>query len=196
MASKDEGLRIYLRIGSSSGPVQYRNGGKSRAAPGSVYSDWPAACKTRAARWLSDLDKQGGTMRLSDWQALDARIARKVMSFEQKQSRGEGALFWVSDDGEEYLVERPESHAWMDWDVWQPHKYVAQAMEALEALSQKGVNYSITRFTKAEVIVQLWGYVGGVFCVRRWTNKIMCETICLAIEQWMDANLDTAEKVC
>ena len=135
-------------------------------------------------------------MRLSDWQALDARIARKVMSFEQKQSRGEGALFWVSDDGEEYLVERPESHAWMDWDVWQPHKYVAQAMEALEALSQKGVNYSITRFTKAEVIVQLWGYVGGVFCVRRWTNKIMCETICLAIEQWMDANLDTAEKVC
>ena len=70
---------------------------------------------------------------------------------------------------------------------WQPPNDVAQAMEALEALSQKGVNYSITRFTKAEVIVQLWGYVGGVFCVRRWTNKIMCETICLAIEQWMDA---------
>jgi len=80
----------------------------------------------------------------TDWYALDRQIAAEVMGFTREDVYGARALFWVSRSGiTKYLVERPDSYAWMDWDVWQPHKKVAQALMALDVLVKRGVDVSI-----------------------------------------------------
>lgn len=123
----------------------------------------------------------------TDWQALDARIAR-MMGFEQKEAHGEGALFWVSDDGEEYLVERPDSYAWMDWDVWQPHKNVAQALEAAEALFALGYSLEIARYPYYEMEHEVW-----IWSPRpghdNWFGRhtMRAKAICSAIGAFLDA---------
>lgn len=123
----------------------------------------------------------------AEWRALDARIAR-MLGFKQQESPIDGTLLWIVSDEEEYLVEPLTHYAWAEWDVWQPHNDLAQVMQALEGLSQKDVNYSIARFAGREVIVQLWGYIDGAFVVRRRTGEILRQTICLAIEVWLDAS--------
>ena len=156
-------------------------------------------------------------MTLDDWRALDARIARMMGWIEWDdipradrdsilRRRGEDVPEILSKASPEWRAfaletvrafwwEHHDEHGWIhayERRDWQPHKDVAQAIGALERLSEQGVNYSITRFTKHEAIVQLWGYLDRAVCVRRRTGEILRETICLAIEAWLDAQGDGA----
>jgi len=157
----------------------------------------------------------------AEWRELDEQLAREVMGrrkWDDIPEPDRKELRERQDGGFDYLAagfsaseyeafclathrdfwwERYSEHGWThayDCRGWQPHLDVTQAMDVLEALSQKGINYSITRFAKHEIIVQLWGYLRGRFCVRRQTGRIVRRTICLAIEQRLDAQKEKQEK--
>jgi len=138
----------------------------------------------------------------AEWRVLDERLAREPMGWCKWGELPEAArrAYWeiIDEEPDEYWLAHNEQRWWYidelgcpDTDYrlseWQPHLDVTQAMDVLEALSQKGINYSITRFAKHEIIVQLWGYLRGRFCVWRQTGKIVRQTICLAAEQWANA---------
>jgi len=144
----------------------------------------------------------------AEWRELDERLARELMGLHKWGELPEDArrAYWeiIDEEPDEYWLVHNERQWWSldesgcpdgeEWlSKWQPHLDVTQAMDVLEALSQKGINYSITRFAKHEIIVQLWGYLRGRFCVRRQTGKIVRRTICLAAERWANAQKEVQD---
>lgn len=138
-------------------------------------------------------------MKLSDWQALDARIAREVMG-------------WVKWDGlpvdNQELVAIYNRRIWLRLDEsgcphstdllykdWRPHENVAQALMAVRKIVQQGwafqlriyIDYREPHVLKSAA--ELWNY-----------DVLPCEgyeetdskAICLAIEAWLDAQDDGA----
>lgn len=132
-----------------------------------------------------------------DWPALDACIARMV-GFKQKASPIDGTLLWIANDEEEYLVGPRTQYAWAEWDVWQPHTDMAQALLVRDEIVKRGWCYSLNIdpadvTPQGKVVVAFYRSVPyTAFRARATTGA---EAVCLAVEKWANANLDTTKKV-
>jgi len=118
---------------------------------------------------------------MTDWQALDDRIAR-MMGFEQ-ELQDEDDLFWVSSDGNEFFVDQPSVHVWTDWDVWHPHADLRQAMMALKAVAKRGYDVDLKIWDSG------WTYRVWIQPPSPWAadHEECPKAICLAIKEFLDA---------
>ena len=142
-----------------------------------------------------------------EWKELGSQIAQKIMGwYTWGDLPPEARDAILADEDAQWRTAQEEMHRMMWWEAcekwphgfwwvsadlrpedWPPHKNVVQAGPALAALAHGGGQSGSTRFTQREGAGQLWGYLGGAFCVRRRTGEIVRETICLATEAWLDA---------
>lgn len=129
----------------------------------------------------------------AEWQALSARLAREVMGFEEQDAYGEGILFWVSETDKEYLVEEPDSYAWMDWEVWEPYLDVAQAMRVLDRIVARGCDASL-KIHHHDSQREVW--LTPPECrgpCRLGIDDSLASAICLAAEAWLDRDKEAAD---
>ena len=126
----------------------------------------------------------------TDWQALDARIAREVMEYytwdgltakhhEEPPPEPINPWWWADgEDGATIVVQMRH---------WQPHKDVAQALAALEVLRAKGHDTSIDQKAGGpRCWVTIWSKNAPRHIVE--IHDLLPKAICLALESWLDAH--------
>lgn len=127
-------------------------------------------------------------MKLSDWQALDARIGRKVMGWVPGRTRNGAYKIWQTPnyDRTKYLVDRDWAATGGGLEFWQPHKNVGQAMLVKECIVKErwpGCRFSMDSIQHLHCRVS-FERSGQVY---RGSHMVDAKAICLAIEKWLDA---------
>ena len=133
----------------------------------------------------------------TEWQEISGLLAQEIMGFKQKDTYGDGVLFWVSERDNEYLVEPPTSYAWMDWLVWWPHRDIEQARLVLKTLLAKAGKHAVARISMrpppGHCLVTIHNWVAtaeapAILIRSPYVDNEM-QAICLAAKEWCNAQI-------
>lgn len=113
----------------------------------------------------------------TDWQALDALIARDVMGYHEETSYDLPVWAGTRNDGTEH---------WIAMYAWRPHKDVVQALKVLDALAEKyGLGHNVSRAVHTRTY-SAW-LSDGFQVWREMFHAKRAKAICLAIKNFLDA---------
>ena len=137
-------------------------------------------------------------MKPSDWQALDARIAREVMGWHQNPN-AIAYPDWLNEEGKAtgYCLFGALPYR-MSFPAWQPHKEVAQALMAVRKIVQQGWGFQLRIFIDyrepdaLKSAAELWNY--DVLPSEGY-EETDPKAICLALEEWMDAQKEKQDEL-
>ena len=117
----------------------------------------------------------------TDWQALDARIAREVMGRLDGQMAPSLRLIDKAPPDSEacdlYQVVRP---------VWQPHKNVAQALMVKDKIVRDDWCFDLSNRPGTLAVVYFWQMLHPMIGIQGKAESD-AKAICLATEAWLDA---------